>query len=137
MKKLLFVDDQWCRRDERSTIIASFGALTRGEDSYEFIYETAETYASHYGTAPVLKMIAGNPEIEAVICDMNFGEQRNFGLNILRAIKASNPDLPVIIMSSLDRKEAAEEACAAGADGYLIKKPMLEELKKALEKVRR
>jgi len=137
MRKLLFVDDQWCAPEERCTILASLGPLTRGNDAYEFIYETAEVANGYYSTRPVLETIAKNPEIEAVVCDMNFGRQIKFGLSIVRAIKTNHPNLPVIIMSSLRPEEAKTEVLEAGADEYLVKNPTLNEMRQALEKTRR
>lgn len=135
MRKLLFIDDQWCTIEERCTIIASFGSLQRGNDAYDFLYETAEIANGHYGIRPVLNTLKNNPEVEAVVCDMNFGRQTNFGLDILIAIKAAHPNLPVIIMSSLRPEEIKEKVLEMGASEYLVKKPTIEEIRRTLEKV--
>jgi CheY-like chemotaxis protein len=141
MKKLLFVDDQWCEPEERCTIIASFGQLQRGENAYEFLYETAQIFSAgdkkKYGMPSVMAVLSKNPGIVAVICDMNFGSQEKFGLEITREIKKVYPHLPVILMSSLSREEVRDEATQAGADDFLVKKPGLEEMQEALKRVRK
>jgi DNA-binding NarL/FixJ family response regulator len=54
------------------------------------------------------------------------------GLELLREIKASWPDLPVIMLSSYDNGEYVKAALAEGASGYLLKDTTPEDLAQAI-----
>lgn len=131
---ILFVDDQWCKPEERSTIVASFGPLQRREVPYVFHYETAESGGGTYSVQPVLRKISEIPGLRAVILDIMFGSKGDrFGLEILAAIREQYPVLPVFIMTSVEGNiDVVTSAMELGANEYLIKKPTLEELERAL-----
>jgi len=57
---------------------------------------------------------------ELVITDHRLGQGRN-GLELMHALKADHPDLPVIIVTAYGNVEHAVEAMKAGADHYLTK----------------
>jgi two-component system response regulator AtoC len=57
---------------------------------------------------------------ELVITDHRLGRGRN-GLELMHALKADHPDLPVIIVTAYGNVEHAVEAMKAGADHYLTK----------------
>jgi DNA-binding NarL/FixJ family response regulator len=54
------------------------------------------------------------------------------GLELLREIRASWPDLPVIMLSSYDNGEYVKAALAEGAAGYLLKDTTPEDLAQAI-----
>src|SRR4026209_2680107 len=43
------------------------------------------------------------------------------GLELLRAVKADRPDLPVVMLSTYDNAPYVKRALADGASGYLLK----------------
>ena len=45
------------------------------------------------------------------------------GLQVIEAVKASNPDLPVVIVTGTGSEEIAVEAMRSGAADYVIKSP--------------
>jgi DNA-binding NarL/FixJ family response regulator len=54
------------------------------------------------------------------------------GLELLREIKSTWPDLPVIMLSSYDNGEYVKSALAEGASGYLLKDTTPEDLAQAI-----
>jgi DNA-binding response OmpR family regulator len=57
------------------------------------------------------------------------------GMEVLAEIRKKNTKLPVIIITSSSSREAAIEAIAKGANGYVLKPFAWEELKETIEKV--
>ncbi|MFA9459860.1 sigma-54-dependent transcriptional regulator [Thiohalorhabdus sp. Cl-TMA] len=57
---------------------------------------------------------------DLVVTDHRLGGDRN-GLDLMHALKAEHPDLPVIIVTAYGNVEHAVEAMKAGADHYLTK----------------
>lgn len=55
------------------------------------------------------------------------------GLELLQEIRATWPDLPVIILSSYDNGEYVKAALAEGASGYLLKDTTPEDLVQAIQ----
>ncbi len=54
------------------------------------------------------------------------------GIEVARQVRISKPDVRILILSSVDRREVVEQAFEAGADGYLLKDFLLAELQQAL-----
>ena len=54
------------------------------------------------------------------------------GLELLRAMKADRPDLPVIMLSTYDNAPYVKRALADGASGYLLKDATPEDLSQAI-----
>jgi len=57
------------------------------------------------------------------------------GLDVLKTIKSSYPELPVMVLSVLDETLFAERAVRAGARGYVMKQAPTEEVMAAIRKV--
>ncbi|MGD1083855.1 MAG: response regulator transcription factor [Verrucomicrobiota bacterium] len=57
------------------------------------------------------------------------------GLDVLREIEASKPELPVLVLSSASEEQMAPRVLRAGASGYLNKRAAPEELARAVKKV--
>src|ERR1700692_899659 len=132
---VLFIDDQWCRPDERSTILAAFGELQHRDPPYRFHFETAEESPGHFGPEPVLRHLGSLRHPGAVVLDIMFGADGNqLGLSLLAAIRGKHPTLPVLMMTSLaGNLDVVERAMELGANEYLVKKPRLSELENALD----
>lgn len=57
------------------------------------------------------------------------------GLDVLRDLEVSNPELPVLVLSSAPEEQMATRVLRAGAAGYLNKRAAPEELARAVKKV--
>ncbi|OJG06097.1 Transcriptional regulatory protein DevR (DosR) [Pseudonocardia autotrophica] len=67
-------------------------------------------------------LLSGEPRPEAVdlvVVDLRIGERS--GLDLLRTLQASRPDLRTVILTSYEDRAAASEAVRAGARGFLLK----------------
>ena len=132
---ILFVDDQWCTPKGRDVLVAAFGHLLEQDPPCVFYFETAETAPGQYAPEPVLKTLAANPQIDAVVLDIMFGSTANrMGLDILSAVREKYPILPVFMMTSLDKDnlDVLVNAMSLGANEYLVKKPTAEEFERVL-----
>jgi DNA-binding NarL/FixJ family response regulator len=58
------------------------------------------------------------------------------GLELLRALKADHPDMPVIMLSTYDNAPYVKRALADGAAGYLLKDATPEDLSQAINVAR-
>lgn len=70
---------------------------------------------------------------QVVLLDLKLGKGMN-GLEILRRIKASLPDLPVIMITDFADVDTAVEAMKLGALHYMSKSPKIEELKLIIDR---
>ena len=57
------------------------------------------------------------------------------GLELLKSIRASDPDLPVLILSMHDEAIYAERALRAGANGYIMKQEATEKVLVAVRRI--
>jgi DNA-binding NarL/FixJ family response regulator len=57
------------------------------------------------------------------------------GHEVIRLLKAADPELRVMVLSSFDDKKNILEAMKAGADGYLLKHELNEHLGRALQEL--
>jgi len=57
------------------------------------------------------------------------------GIEVTRAIRELDGDMKILILSSIDRREIVDQALQAGADGYLLKDFILDDLQQALAAV--
>jgi len=124
---ILFIDDQWCIPENREIILGAYGSLRYQKIPYIFHYETAENQNGGYSVEPVMEKIKGMPNLDIAVLDVIFGAKDNFlGLDILKSIRANYPNLPVVMMTSMDeRSDLPERIKALGANEYFIKKPTL------------
>lgn len=131
---ILFVDDQWCKPDERDILIASYGSLQRKTPPYNFHYETAEISQESYSPKPVLDKIASITNLQAIFLDIMFGrDDDRLGLSILSEIRSKYPTIPVFMMTSIEGDiEVLEKAMELGANEYLVKRPTLSEIENLL-----
>lgn len=59
------------------------------------------------------------------------------GIELIKQIKASNPFLPILVLSILDESLFAERALRAGAKGYVMKQAPIDEVKTAIRRLLR
>jgi DNA-binding NarL/FixJ family response regulator len=57
------------------------------------------------------------------------------GIDLIKQIKASYPDMNILMLSMHDETLYAERAIIAGADGYIMKQESSDDIIKAIEKV--
>ncbi|NDY94035.1 LuxR C-terminal-related transcriptional regulator [Ideonella livida] len=67
------------------------------------------------------------------IVDLNLGPEQ--GATFIAEITAQAPQLPVLVLTSVDTPDKALEAIRAGAQGYILKSTMSEELLRGVEQV--
>ncbi len=60
-------------------------------------------------------------EFDAAVCDVDLGENRPTGLDILEKVRVTENDIPVIIFTGKSREEIAIQALNLGADYYIRK----------------
>jgi len=72
-----------------------------------------------------------NPEV--LICDID--EKQAAGIELLRYVRALQPPLPILVLSTQDETIYAERMLALGASGYITKQASSEELLTSLRRV--
>ena len=102
MKTILVVDDE-------PNYLIILSELLREEDY--------EVFTAANG-ADALKIV-GQTDLDLLITDMRMPEMD--GLELLKTVKAANPELPVIMITAFGEVEKAVEAMRAGAFNYLAK----------------
>jgi DNA-binding NarL/FixJ family response regulator len=117
--RLLLVDDHKIVRDGLKQILLSFyptAIITESGDAEDAIHQLSRS------------------EFDVVICDLNLPGRS--GLDVVKQVKESHPNLPVLILSMNPEKQYALRALKAGASGYLNKAKGAEEIMAAIERVR-
>ena len=74
-----------------------------------------------------------NTDCNLVLMDINLPGQS--GIDCLRALKAQNPGLRVVMLTSYDDNENLFQSLMAGADGYLLKRVARSRLLEALRDI--
>ena len=65
---------------------------------------------------------------DAFICDYHFQDQKNNGLELIRYLRKIGENIPVLMLTSEVRSKNSIEVLNSGADEYIIKPYMKEEL---------
>jgi len=116
--RTLIVDDNATFRRRVKEFLAS-------EPDIEVIGEAAD------GQEAILKARALHPDL--VLMDVRMPGTN--GLDATRQLKEEMPELRVIILTIYDLQEYREAALASGANGYVVKKSLIEELLPAIREV--
>jgi DNA-binding NtrC family response regulator len=91
--KILFLDDRW--------------RVENWKDSFdEWLPEAVEAIYEEYGYKAVQRLTE-NPDVKLVFLDLQFEGQPQQGEEILTRIKEQNPDLPVVILTSINDAQLA------------------------------
>ena len=115
---ILIVDDSFSMRSVIRKIISLSG------------FQVNQYYEAQNGRE-ALEVLSGN-WVDVIISDINMPEMN--GIEFIKHLKQDNlyKEIPVIFVTTEGSKERIEEAQSAGADGFL-KKPFLpEELRKLI-----
>jgi two-component system cell cycle sensor histidine kinase/response regulator CckA len=86
--------------------------LRRQSPEYEIV--SAET------PEEAMNLLSGE-KLDAIVCDIDLGENHSTGLDILEQVRISENDIPVIIFTGKSREEIAIQALNLGADYYIRK----------------
>ena len=113
--RTLIVDDNASFRRRVKEFLAS-------EPDIEVIGEAAD------GREAILKARALHPDL--VLMDVRMPGTN--GLDATRQLKEEMPELRVIILTIYELQEYREAALASGANGYVVKKSLIEELVPAI-----
>lgn len=111
---LILDDDELFLGEFRSMMEGSFNILSSGSEA-----EALD--------------ILGRKKVDVVLLELTLRGGQS-GLDILKRIKETMPDFPVIILTAHPSVESAVEAMRLGAYHYISKAPKVEELKTLVEK---
>lgn len=65
---------------------------------------------------------------DVVLCDVGLGRNQENGIDVTRQLLAAHPDARVLMFTGYEDQELVQEALAAGAVGYVVKRAPLPEL---------
>src|SRR5262245_25093607 len=82
------------------------------------------------GAAAALEQMQKSSDVDLALVDVRMPDLD--GLELLRTLKADNPDMPVIMLSTYDNAPYVKRALADGAAGYLLKDATPEDLSQAI-----
>lgn len=89
----------------------------------------------HAPNGPVAEYLLAKQEFDIAIIDL--GLPMIDGLTVLKKLRASRPDLPVVVLTALDRLDSRVAGLNAGADDYMTKPFDFPELEARLRAVLR
>ncbi len=114
MSRILVVDDEKQVCYLLSELLNQFG--------HEVATETS-------GTSAIASLDDFQPDL--VLADMLMPEMN--GLEVLKKVKAWNPDTPVVILTGVDDEKIGQAAIDAGASDYITKPFTVAQLKTVLQ----
>lgn len=82
-------------------------------------------------SGPEALSVLGGETVDVILLDARMPEHD--GIWTLHKIKESNPDIPVLMLSTYDTEEYVDQSLAAGAAGYLLKEASSQQLAEAIE----
>jgi two-component system, NtrC family, response regulator len=86
-----------------------------------------------------IEYLLGHPHsVELVVLDLDLGSGRRTGIDICAQLRATYPDLPIIILTGHGSVDDAVRAVKSGASDFIVKDPWLEDvLDLSVEKIER
>lgn len=112
--------------DDQGIILEGLEALLRGDDAYEVVG------LARSGEEAVKLAALRFPDVVVMDISMPPGID---GIEALRRIKQSQPQIRVLMLSMYHMVDMVREALSAGASGYLLKNTNRKEFKEALKAV--
>ena len=97
--------------DDHPIVRSGLAQLIRGEEDLHVCGQADDAEGA-------LRAIASHPP-EIVLVDISL--QDSNGIELIRAIRGTQPDLPVLVLSMHDENLYAQRALKAGAQGYVMK----------------
>lgn len=101
-------------------------SLLQADPDYVVVAELAEGQAA----------IAALSHLALDIALVDIGLPDISGIDVIRKLKALNPDCNVLVITTFGDEKTVTAALEAGADGYLLKGTALEELKRDIRALR-
>ena len=130
--KILIVDDQIGAQGgiHQKAFLRAYGGLP-----CEFSFESCENGGA-YTAEKAIKALRENPYTDLVLLDIKFGkDDEQLGYEILPALTAQFPSVPVLVMSSVDRDiESLGRCLEDGAVGFVTKDLKPDAFKRAIER---
>lgn len=77
--------------------------------------------------------IIGEHPINIIVSDMKMPVMD--GMQLLRAVKTSYPEIPVVVITGFDNEYTEKQVLAAGADAYVTKPFKVEDVSSTLQEV--
>ncbi len=111
--------------DDQLLIRAGVRAIIETLPSHELVSECAD---GHQAISAIQRL---HPDI--VLLDIAMPGPS--GIEVTRSVRQFDTRVRILVLSSIDRQEIIEQAVQAGADGYLLKDFVLDELLCALNAV--
>ena len=111
--------------DDHAVIRAGMRHLLEGYPDFEVVGEAAD------GLEALAEAQDLGPQV--ILMDMRMPGMN--GLEALRQLRASNPDLRILMLSAYEQDEDVLESLKAGASGYLLKDMAPDELAQAIRAV--
>lgn len=110
--------------DDHELILDGLKLILEQDPRFEVIDEA-------YDGEALLRKIKAVPELDIVVLDINMPKKD--GIQVTREIKATYPEVKVLILSMYNRKEFVKNLMDVGIDGYIMKNAGKVEVIKALE----
>jgi DNA-binding NarL/FixJ family response regulator len=101
-------------------------SLLQADPDYIVVAELAE------GQAAIAAL--GHLALDIALVDIGLPDIS--GIDVIRSLKALNPDCNVLVITTFGDEKTVTSALEAGADGYLLKGTALEELKRDIRALR-
>ena len=98
-----------------------------------FLKREGYSVISSANAADALASVAGEETFDLIITDINMPGLS--GLDLLREVKSSVPDIPVIMITAYGSPDSAVEAMKLGAADYITKPFRIEEIKNRISAV--
>ena len=90
-----------------------------------------QVYTAKTGKEALSFMDSCEEMIDVILCDWNMPEMTGFEL--LRQVRAVNPDLPFLMITGASDKESVVRAKESGVTGYIVKPYSRMQLEKKLQ----
>ncbi len=121
------------KRKSRVVIVDDHPVMRMGLKHLLQSSEGLEVCAEAGTVAEALEMIAAAAPVDLVVVDISLPDRS--GLDLIRELKALDPRIRTLAVSSHDEKVYAERVLRAGARGYLMKDLAPDRLLSAVEEV--
>lgn len=111
--------------DDHLLVRAGIRALLETLPGYQIVAECAD------GQQAVAQIEHYRPDV--VLLDIAMPGLS--GIEVARLVRQRDPEVRILVLSSIDRRETIEQAFEAGANGYLLKDFILGDLQQALQAI--
>jgi DNA-binding NarL/FixJ family response regulator len=111
--------------DDHTLVRAGIRRILESQPQFEVVAEAAN------GAAALEAL--GRHQADVLVLDLNMNGLE--GIDVLREVKRTSPDLKVVILTMHSGREYVTRALAEGADGYLLKDSAVQDLAAAIESV--